>query len=61
MKEELKGLQSQHESTSPIIRNLPSCLTEWDDSWGQSADPLLSDASVFSYDAEGDQNSEARF
>jgi hypothetical protein len=61
VKQELENLRSQHESSSPSKRSFLSWLREWDESGGESADPLMFDASVFSYDAYGDQNNEACF
>jgi AP-1-like factor len=55
VKEELENLRSQNERGSPIRRNLPSCLREWDESVVEGADPLMFDTSVFRYNVEGDR------
>ena len=54
-KEELKKLQSQNQSGSPIKRSFLSWLREWDEFVGENAEPWMFDTPVFNYDAEGDR------
>jgi hypothetical protein len=55
IKKEVESLQSQHERGSPVRRNLPSYLSEWDEFREENTDPLMFPASVFYYNAEGDR------